>query len=148
MLVPTHTPHQKLKTCNAILCFVDHPLQAEQERLGHKQVYHHIRLKYEDALFTDFGGVSRVSRVMKTPGKVNAFIMEQEPRKVAAFVWECMEYRQFEAPDLLPYWLARRASYSDAYTSRAAVEVSATEVQVAKAFEAGKQTLRAIFEHF
>jgi hypothetical protein len=34
--------------------------------------------KYEDALFTDFGGVSRVSRVMKTPGKVNTF-MEQEP---------------------------------------------------------------------
>jgi hypothetical protein len=30
------------------------------------------------------------SLVMKTPGKVNAF-MEQEPRKVAAFVWECME---------------------------------------------------------
>jgi hypothetical protein len=60
-------------------------------------------LKYEDALFTDFGGVSRVSRVMKTPGKVSAFI-EQEPRKVAAFVWACVEYRQFEAPDLLPYF--------------------------------------------
>jgi hypothetical protein len=45
-------------------------------------IYHHIRLKYEDAFFTDFGGVSRVSRVMKTPGKVNAF-MKQEPQKVA-----------------------------------------------------------------
>jgi hypothetical protein len=44
-----------------------------------------------------------MSRVMKTPGKVNAF-MEQEPRKVAAFVGECLEYRQFEAPDLLPYF--------------------------------------------
>jgi hypothetical protein len=42
--------------------------------LGLFPVYHHIRLKYEDALFTDFGGVSRVSRVMKTPGKVNAFM--------------------------------------------------------------------------
>jgi hypothetical protein len=65
-------------------------------------VYHHIRLKYEDALFTDFGGVARVSRVMKTPGKLSAF-MEQEPQNVAAFVWECLEYRQLEAPDLLPY---------------------------------------------
>jgi hypothetical protein len=59
-------------------------------------------------MFTDFGGVSRVSRVMKTPGKVNAF-MEQEPRKVAAFVWECMKYRQFEAPDLLPYFTREEA---------------------------------------
>jgi hypothetical protein len=45
---------------------------------------------------------------MKTPGKVNAF-MEQEPRKVAAFVWECMEYRQLEAPDLLPYFTREEA---------------------------------------
>jgi hypothetical protein len=37
-------------------------------------VYHHIRLKYEDALFTDFGGFARVSRVMKTPWKVSAFM--------------------------------------------------------------------------
>jgi hypothetical protein len=41
-------------------------------------LYHHyIRLKYENALFTDFGGVFRVSR-LETPGKVSAF-MEQEP---------------------------------------------------------------------
>jgi hypothetical protein len=45
-------------------------------------VYHHIRLKYENALFTDFGGVSRVSRLIETPGKVSA-IMEKEPQKVA-----------------------------------------------------------------
>jgi hypothetical protein len=50
-----------------------------------------------------------MSRVTKTPGKVNAF-MEQESRKrVAAFVWECMEYRQFEAPDLLPYFTREEA---------------------------------------
>jgi hypothetical protein len=29
--------------------------------------------------------------------------MDQNPRKVAAFVWECLEYRRIEAPDLLPY---------------------------------------------
>ena len=35
-------------------------------------------------------------------GKVGAF-MDQEPRKVAAFVSECLDYRRFEAPDLHPY---------------------------------------------
>ena len=39
---------------------------------------------------------------MKFPGKVSAF-MDQEPRKVAAFVSECLDYRHFEAPDLHPY---------------------------------------------
>jgi hypothetical protein len=35
--------------------------------------------------------------------------MEQEHRKVAAFVWECLDYRQFEAPDLLPYFTTEEA---------------------------------------
>jgi hypothetical protein len=35
--------------------------------------------------------------------------MEREPRKVAAFVWECMEYRQFEAPYTLPYFTREEA---------------------------------------
>ena len=35
-------------------------------------------------------------------GKVSAF-MKQNPRKVAAFVSECLDYRRFEASDLLPY---------------------------------------------
>ena len=52
--------------------------------------YHRIRLKYETALFSKFGGVSRVARSMKFPGKVSAF-MDQEPRKVAAFVSECLD---------------------------------------------------------
>ena len=39
---------------------------------------------------------------MKFPGKVSAF-MDQEPRKVAAFVSECLDYRRFEASDLHPY---------------------------------------------
>jgi hypothetical protein len=43
------------------------------------------------------------------------------------------------------YWLARRASYSDAYTSRAEVRV---EVEVSAAFDAGKQTSAQHFEHF
>jgi hypothetical protein len=51
---------------------------------------------------------SQLVGVLSSPGKVNAF-MEQEPRKVAAFVWECMEYRQFEAPDLLPYFTREEA---------------------------------------
>ena len=54
--------------------------------------YHRIRLKYETALFSKFGGVSRVARSMKFSGKVTAF-MDQEPRtKVAAFVSECLDY--------------------------------------------------------
>ena len=61
--------------------------------------YHRIRLKYDNALFFKFGGVSRVARSMEFPGKVSAF-MDQEPRKVAAFVSECLDYRRFEAPDL------------------------------------------------
>jgi len=39
---------------------------------------------------------------MKLPGNVSAF-MDQDPRKVAAFVSECLDYRRFEAPDLHPY---------------------------------------------
>ena len=35
-------------------------------------------------------------------GLIQTF-MEQEPRRVAAYVWECLEYRRTEAPDLIPY---------------------------------------------
>ena len=58
--------------------------------------------KYEEALFSHFGGVSRAARSMRPSGKVSAF-MNQNPRKVAAFVSECLDYRRFEASDLLPY---------------------------------------------
>ena len=62
-----------------------------------------FRLKYEEALFSNFGGVSRAARSMRPSGKVSAF-MNQNPRKVAAFVsLECLDYRRFEASDLLPY---------------------------------------------
>ena len=39
-------------------------------------------------------------------GRVSAF-MNQSPRKVAAFVSECLDYRRFEASDLLPYAMTR-----------------------------------------
>ena len=52
--------------------------------------YHHIRLKYEEALFSNFGGVSRAARSMRPSGQVSAF-MNQNPRKVAAFVSECLD---------------------------------------------------------
>ena len=55
-----------------------------------------------EALFSNFGGVSRAARSMRPSGKVSAF-MNQNPRKVAAFVSECLDYRRFEASDLLPY---------------------------------------------
>ena len=42
------------------------------------------------------------ARSMRPSGKVSAF-MNQNPRKVAAFVSECLDYRRFEASDLLPY---------------------------------------------
>jgi hypothetical protein len=64
--------------------------------------YHHIRLKYESSLFARFGGVTGVARSMATPGRVRSF-MDQEPRKIAAYVWECLEYRRHESPDLIPY---------------------------------------------
>jgi hypothetical protein len=64
--------------------------------------YHHIRLKYERDLFADFWGATGVARVMTGPGKVQTF-MEQEPRKVAAYVWECLEYQGTVTPDLIPY---------------------------------------------
>ena len=52
--------------------------------------------------------VSRVARSMKFPGKVSAF-MDQEPRKGAGFLSECLDYRRFEAPDLHPYVVAIEA---------------------------------------
>jgi hypothetical protein len=64
--------------------------------------YHHIRLKYEHTLFAAFGGVSRVAKSVRLPGKMSAFL-NQDPRQVAAFVSECLDYRRFEAPDLDPY---------------------------------------------
>ena len=70
--------------------------------------YHHIRLKYlkflfvclfyEEALFSNFGGVSRAARSMRPSGKVSAF-MNQNPRKVAAFVSECLDYTNYQLPD-------------------------------------------------
>jgi hypothetical protein len=72
-------------------------------------VYYHIRLKYEDALFTDFGGVSRVSRVIEAPGKVSA-LLEQEPQTVAALVWECVEYRQLRHQTYYLIFLGRKLS--------------------------------------
>ena len=41
---------------------------------------------------------------MRPPGKVNAFM---NPRKVAAFVSDCLDYRCFEASDLLPSYATR-----------------------------------------
>jgi hypothetical protein len=63
---------------------------------------HHIRLKYEHTLFAAFGGVSRVAKSVTLPAKMSAFL-NQDPRQVAAFVSECLDYRRFGAPDLDPY---------------------------------------------
>jgi hypothetical protein len=60
--------------------------------------YHHIKLKYEHTLFAAFGGVSQVAKSVRLPGKMSAFL-NQDPRQVAAFVSECLDYyRRFEAP--------------------------------------------------
>jgi hypothetical protein len=83
-------------------CTLGSKMEDEYHVLFECPTYHHIRKKYEDALFLNFGGVSRSARSMRPPGKVSAF-MNQNPRKVAAFVSECLDYRRFEAPDLLPY---------------------------------------------
>ena len=64
--------------------------------------YHHIRAQYDRTLFAHFGGATQAPRVMRAPGKMRQF-MNQEPRYVAAFVWECMQFRRYEAPDLVPY---------------------------------------------
>ena len=57
--------------------------------------YHHIRVRYEQSLFTAFGGISQTPRSMIIQGKMSAF-MNQDPKQVAAFVWECMQYRQYD----------------------------------------------------
>ena len=77
-------------------------VEDEYQELFECPAYHRIRSKYEGALFSKFGGVSRVARSMKLPGKVSPF-MDQDPRKVAALVSECLDYRRFEARDLHPY---------------------------------------------
>ena len=74
----------------------------EYDLLFECPAYDRIRFKYEDALFSKVGGVPRIARSVKLPGKVIAFT-DQDPRKVAAFVSECLDYRRFEAPDLHPY---------------------------------------------
>ena len=91
---------RSLRVCQK--CTWGSTVEDEYHVLFECPAYHRIRLKYETALFSKFGGVSRVARSMKFPGKVSAF-MDQEPRKVAAFVSECLDYRRFEAPDLHPY---------------------------------------------
>ena len=83
-------------------CTLGSVMEDEYHVLFECPTYHHIRLKYEEALFSNFGGVSRAARSMRPSGKVSAF-MNQNPRKVAAFVSECLDYRRFEASDLLPY---------------------------------------------
>jgi hypothetical protein len=59
-------------------------------------------LKYEHTLFTGFGGVSQVAKSVRLPGNMSAFL-NQDPKQVAAFVSECLDYRRFEAPDLDPF---------------------------------------------
>ena len=85
-----------------VAAFVGSVMEDEYHVLFECPTYHHIRLKYEEALFSNFGGVSRAAQSMRPSGKVSAF-MNQNPRKVAAFVSECLDYRRFEASDLLPY---------------------------------------------
>ena len=74
---------RSLRVCQK--CTWGSTVEDEYHVLFECPAYHRIRLKYETALFSKFGGVSRVARSMKFPGKVTAF-MDQEPRKVAAFV--------------------------------------------------------------
>jgi hypothetical protein len=68
--------------------------------------YDTIRVKYQDTLFSRFGGCRRAAGAMKhNTAKVREF-MEQEPYfQVAKFVFECMEYRRSEeTPDYNPYF--------------------------------------------
>ena len=48
------------------------------------------------------GGIDKAAPSVKAPGQFSA-CMDQHPQQVAAFVWECMQHRRHEAPDLLPY---------------------------------------------
>ena len=97
--VPARLPRSE-RVCQK--CTLGSVMEDEYHVLFECPTYHHIRLKHEEALFSNFGGVSRAARSMRPSGKVSAF-MNQNPRKVAAFVSECLDYRHFEASDLLPY---------------------------------------------
>jgi hypothetical protein len=83
-------------------CTLGSTMEDEYHVLFECPKYHHIREKYAEALFSSFGGLSQVARSMRAPGKVSAF-MNQNPRKIAAFVSECLDFRRYQAPDLLPY---------------------------------------------
>ena len=63
--------------------------------------YSSVRTQFSD-LFAPLGGIEQAARSVKAPGQFSAF-MDQNPQSVAAFVWECMQHRRHEAPDLLPY---------------------------------------------
>ena len=67
--------------------------------------YSPIRTKFQRTLFARFGTtLSEAVRQLKhVPGKVSEF-MDQEPRRVARFVYECFQHRRYDAPDLLPYF--------------------------------------------
>lgn len=68
--------------------------------------YESIRRKYEDTLFSKFGGCRQATRSMITnSAKVREF-MDQEPCfHVAKFVYECMEFRRSEeCEDYNPYF--------------------------------------------
>ena len=69
-----------------------------------------LKVPDEEALFLTSGGVSRAVRSMRPSGKVSA-VMNQNPRKVAAFVSEYLYYRRFVSSDLLPY--ATRGTLED-----------------------------------
>ena len=62
---------RSLRVCQK--CTWGSTVEDEYHVLFECPVYHRIRLKYENALFSKFGGVSRVARSMKFPGKVSAF---------------------------------------------------------------------------
>jgi hypothetical protein len=55
--------------------------------------YDHIRQQYADDLFQEFGGVEATVSAVRDDGQMWRFL-EQDPRKVARFVYECSQLRR------------------------------------------------------
>jgi hypothetical protein len=68
--------------------------------------YSQIRQKFSQQLFSLFGGIGVVKRVMKHRPKKVAEFMDQEPRYVAGFVHACFEHRRNADYAVLPHFSA------------------------------------------
>ena len=90
--VPRH-----LRVCSKCTAY---EVEDEVHLLFQCPAYHSIRVKYATALFSTVGGVKRCANlVLSTPTLMVEFL-EQDPVLVSGFIYECLQYRRYHAPDV------------------------------------------------